>query len=165
MSAAAPSQKATFFLDLGFLDEKTLEGLERVPTEYWALPRPLTKGWGSGAVWNRIEARFTRPDVAFGVRDGIPPDVLAIDRKRGHEWRNLPFPDRHFKFGYWDPPYDHLYRREGLEIWRTCQRLAILHTHVYPTSWFEGAKREAMVAITMGPLKRIRILQLFRRAP
>ena len=56
-----------------------------------------------------------------------------------------------------------LFKPECLEIWRCCKKLAILHTHVYPTSWMKDAKRIAMVAITMGSLKQVRILQIFQK--
>lgn len=128
---------------------------------FWPLPRPLTKHWGSGKTWQRICREIGTPDVAFGVTDGIPERVLSIDHSTGYEWRALPFKDNQFTFGYWDPPYDKLYKPEGIEIWRTCKKLAVLHTHVYPTSWFSGAARSGMFAVTMGPLKQIRCLQVF----
>lgn len=131
---------------------------------YWALPRPLTKTWGSGQVFRRICENEGAPDVAFGVTDGIPSDILGIDRKNGYEWAALPFKDNQFKFGYWDPPYDTMYKKEGLEIWRTCQQLAILHILIYPRSWFYDAIRIGMYAVTMGPMKKIRCLQVFRKA-
>ena len=129
---------------------------------FWPLPRPMTKHWGNGPVfWQRLSETFGEPDAVFGVTDGIPNGPVHIDLSTGHDWKSLPFRDRQFNFGYWDPPYDHLYKPECVEIWRTCQRLAILHTHVYPTSWMVGAKRTGMVAATMGPLKQIRVLQVF----
>jgi len=130
---------------------------------FWSCQRPLTRKWGSGEVFRRIEKAFGRPDVAFGKTDGIPDDVLAIDLKTGYDWKSLPFPDNHFSFGYWDPPYDRLYKREGMEIWRVCKRLAILHIYIWPISWLQNARREAMIAITMGPMKQIRCLQVFRK--
>jgi hypothetical protein len=123
----------------------------------------MTRHWGSGQVLDRVCQGFGVPDVAFGKTDGIPDYIKAVDRNNGYEWRSLPFGDDEFAFGYWDPPYDKLYKPEAQEIWRCCQRLAILHTHVYPTSWFARAKREAMVAVTMGPLKQVRCLQVFRK--
>jgi hypothetical protein len=131
--------------------------------DLWALPRPLTKHWGSGEVWNRICKTIGVPDVAFGKTDGIPDHILSVDKTHGFLWATLPFEDNEFDFGYWDPPYDKLYKPECLEIWRTTKKLAILHTHVYPTSWMKNAKRIATVAITMGPLKQIRCLQLFSK--
>jgi hypothetical protein len=131
---------------------------------FWPCRRPLTKHWGSDSVFGRIEQQFGCPDVAFGKTDGIPDEVLAVDLNTGFDWNLLPFVENHFAFGYWDPPYDKLYRPEAREIWRTCRRLAILHTHIYPRAWFNGATREAMVAVTMGPLKRVRCLQIFRKA-
>lgn len=120
-------------------------------------------------MFTRIEKQFGRPDAAFGVRDGIPEDVEKVDLAFGLDWKTLPFKDNQFAFGYWDPPYPPavkgLMKPEALEIWRTCRRLAILHTHVYPISWFPGAVREAMVAVTMGPLKVIRVLQVYRKTP
>jgi len=138
---------------------------EGVEFGFWALPRPLTSGWGSGAVWQRMIAEgLGTPDAAFGVRDNIPAGVTGIDRSTGYEWASLEFPDSHFAFGYWDPPYDHLYKNEGIEIWRTVRRIAILHTHIWPRSWLVGAIRRGMYAITMGPMKQIRCLQVFEKA-
>jgi len=131
--------------------------------DYWACQRPLTKRWGSGQVFDRTVRKLGKPDVAFGKTDGIPDGTLAIDKNTGYEWANLPFPDNNFEFGYWDPPYDHLYKKEGQEIWRVCKRLAILHTHIWPRAWLVDAQREAMVAITMGPMKQIRCLQVFKK--
>ena len=138
----------------------------QVTFDFWPCRRPLTKHWGSDSVWGRIERQFGRPEVAFGATDGIPAGVTIIDRNNGHEWRSMPWlDDNAFGFGYWDPPYDKLYKPEAQEIWRTVRRLAILHTHVYPRAWFVGAVREAMIAVTMGPLKQMRCLQLFRKGP
>lgn len=144
--------------------KKPLRPNDEIRFGYWAVPRPLTKNWGSGQVFKRICDNEGSPDVAFGVTDGIPSDVLAIDRTTGYEWANLPFEDNQFQFGYWDPPYDHMYKKEGIEIWRTCQRLAILHVLIYPRSWFYDAIRIGMYAVTMGPMKQIRCLQVFRKA-
>ena len=131
----------------------------------WAIPRPMTKGWGSGQIWQRICEGFGVPDVAFGKTDGIPEGVQFVDRNNGYEWADLPFENDEFAFGYWDPPYDKLYKPEAQEIWRCCRKLAILHTRTYPTSWFEDAKRVAAVGVTMGPLKVIRHLQIFDKVP
>ena len=137
----------------------------KVTFDFWPLPRPMTKGWGNGEqFWRRLCDVFGEPDVVFGKTDGIPEGTLAIDRNTGYEWTELPYPSDQFNFGYWDPPYDKLYAPECREIWRTCQRLAILHTHIYPTSWMVGAMRTGMVAVTMGPLKRVRCLQVFKKA-
>ena len=131
--------------------------------DFWACQRPLTKHWGSGQVFTRIQQKIGGVDVAFGKTDGIPDGVLAIDKTNGYEWAALPFGDDEFLFGYWDPSYDHLYKKEGQEIWRTCQRLAILHTYIWPRAWLKDSIREAMIAVTMGPMKQIRCLQVFRK--
>lgn len=142
---------------------------------YWALTRPRTTKWGSGEIFQRIEAQFGHIQIAFGATDGIPEGVTIVDKKNGHDWRSLPFiADSIYDFGYWDPPYHNeksgpgnrakLFRPEAREIWRCVKRLAILHTHVYPRAWFAAAIREAMVAVTYGPLKQVRILQIFRKA-
>lgn len=137
---------------------------EGVEFGFWALPRPLTEGWGSGDVWRRMCAEIgDTPDVSFGKTDQIPGGILAVDHKTGYEWAALPFEDNQFKFGYWDPPYDHLYKKEGVEIWRTCRKIAILHTHIWPRSWLNGAIRKGMYAITMGPMKQMRCLQVFEK--
>ena len=142
--------------------EEGVNDVSGVTFDFWPLPRAMTRHWGNGShFWQRMVKLFGEPDAAFGVTDGIPEGPMKIDRNTGYEWADLPFSDNQFRFGYWDPPYDKLYRPEGIEIWRTCQKLAIYHTHVYPTSWFIGAKRTGMVAVTQGPLKQIRILQVF----
>ena len=130
---------------------------------FWACQRPLTHKWGSGQVFDRISRELGIPDVAFGKTDGIPSGVQYIDFENSYDWTSLPFEDNHFDFGYWDPPYDKLYKQEGQEIWRTCKRLAILHTHIWPRAWLNGGSREAMIAVTMGPMKQIRCLQVFRK--
>ena len=132
-------------------------------TGYWALPRPMTRKWGSGEVWNRICKNIAIPDVAFGKTDGIPDGILAVDLNTKYNWLDLPFEDNIFAFGYWDPPYDRLYKPEGVEIWRTCRMMAVLHEFVYPTSWFANAKRTHMYTVTFGPLKRVRALQVFTK--
>lgn len=135
----------------------------RVYFDFFPLPRPMTKHWGSGKIIARIRAVFGEIDLAFGATDGIPDDILKIDLNTGFNWINLPFKDNEFGFGYWDPPYDKLYKPEGKEIWRVCNKLAILHTYIYPTSWFKDAIRVGMVAVTYGPLKQIRCLQIFEK--
>ncbi len=148
-------------------DTLTPRGSGEVKFGFWATMRPLTRKWGSGQVWDRIVKHLGQPEVAFGKTDGIPPGILAIDRRTGYEWAELPFEDNQFSFGYWDPPYNHLYKHEGMEIWRTTRRLAILHTHVWPRAWLEKvsgpATREAMIAVTMGPMKATRCLQVWRK--
>ena len=111
----------------------------KVRFDFWPLPRPMTKGWGSGSLAQRLIDGFGQFDVAFGKTDGIPDEIMAVDLNTGYDWKELPFENNQFNFGYWDPPYDKLYKKEGQEIWRTVKRLAILHTHIYPTSWFENA--------------------------
>lgn len=131
--------------------------------DFWACQRPLTTHWGSGQVLGRITEKFGKPDVVFGKQDQVPDEFLAIDLNTGYNWLKLPFEDNKFEFGYWDPPYDRLYKKEGMEIWRCVRRIAILHTYIFPRAWLKGAVREGMVAITMGPLKQIRCLQVFRK--
>ena len=133
--------------------------------DFWPLPRPMTKHWGNGPrFWERLCETFQTPDVVFGATDGIPDGPQVVDLNNGYDWKDLPFEVNQFEFGYWDPPYDRLYKPEGLEIWKTVRALAILHTHVYPTSWFWQAIRIGMVAVTMGPLKQVRILQVFTKS-
>lgn len=142
-------------------------GAMTVKFDFWACQRPLTHGWGSGQVFPRLSLAFGKPDIVFGSTDNIPPGTPTLDLKNGYDWKRLPFQTQTFRFGYWDPPYPKvqgsMMKREGQEIWRVCHRLAILSTHIYPRSWFPGAIREGMVAVTMGPLKQIRCLQVFKR--
>jgi hypothetical protein len=137
--------------------------MSSITFDFWACQRPLTHKWGSGQVFDRISRQFGKPDAAFGKTDGIPEGVFSVDLKNGYDWNKLPFEDNKFPFGYWDPPYDKMYKREGMEIWRTCQQLAILHTHMFPRAWLKDSERVALVAVTMGPLKQIRCLQIFRK--
>lgn len=139
------------------------KGNGKIVFDFWACQRPLTAHWGSGQVYGRILAQFGAIDAAFGKTDGIPDGILAVDLNTGYDWKALPFGDNQFAFGYWDPPYDKLYKREGQEIWRCCRRLAILHTHIWPRAWLKGANREAMVAVTMGPMKAMRCVQIFNK--
>ena len=135
--------------------------------DFWACQRPLTHHWGSGQVFNRIEKKFGKIDCAFGKQDQIPDSCFAVDKNNGYDWKDLKFKDNQFNFGYWDPPYPPavkgLMKKEALEIWRCCKKLAILHTYVYPRSWFKDSKRIGMVAVTFGPLKVIRILQVLEK--
>jgi hypothetical protein len=119
--------------------------------------------------------------VAFGLTDGVPAGVTTVDINPSNnptyvaDWKCLPFEDQQFEFGFIDPPYYRLdktgkatlkpclFKKECVEAWRCCRRLAILHNFVYPRSWFEGARREAMVCVTMGPLKATRMLNVFIR--
>jgi hypothetical protein len=131
--------------------------------DFWACQRPLTHHWGSGDVFVRIEKNLRKIDCAFGRTDQIPESCFAVDKNTGYDWIALPFTDNQFEFGYWDPPYDRMYKKEGMEIWRCCKSLAILHTHIFPIAWLKDAKRVAMIAVTMGPLKQIRCLQVFEK--
>lgn len=98
-----------------------------VDFDFWACQRPLTHHWGSGDVFTRIEKNLGKIDVAFGKQDQIPDTCFAVDKNNGYDWIKLPFKDNQFEFGYWDPPYDKMYKHEGIEIWRCCKKLAILH--------------------------------------
>ena len=131
--------------------------------DFWACQRPLTRRWGSGQVFQRIEKTFGKPDSAFGKTDGIPNEIFSIDKNNGYDWIDLPFEDNRFEFGYWDPPYDRMYKKEGMEIWRCCKKLAILHTHIFPRAWLKNSIRVGMIAVTFGPLKQIRCLQIFKK--
>ena len=146
-----------------------IEKNSSVKFDFWACQRPLTHHWGSGQVEKRLVKDFGQIDVAFGKQDQISEGITTIDSDASvnptviADWKKLPFEDNHFNFGYWDPPYDKLYKKEGMEIWRVCKRLAILHTFIFPRAWLKEGVREGMIAITMGPLKQIRCLQIFRK--
>jgi len=137
--------------------------MSKIIFDFWACQRPLTKHWGSGQVYDRICKNIGKIDVVFGKTDNIPDGVIVVDKNINYDWLNMPYEENQFEFGYWDPPYDHLYKKEGQAIWKVCKRLAILYTHIFPIVWLIGAKREAMIAITMGPLKQIRCLQIFKK--
>ena len=152
--------------------EKELLEKSEVMFGFWSCQRPFTKHWGSGnQFWDRFVKNFGEPDIVFGKQDTIPKNIITVDNDKKVKptyclnWNKLPFKKNQFKFGYWDPPYDHLYKKETIEISRVCKKLAILHTYIYPTSWLGGGdfKRIGMIAITFGPMKQIRILQIFER--
>ena len=152
-----------YLRQIGRRDILSCAGQNKITFDFWACQRPLTRRWGSGQVFGRISRQFGVPDVAFGKTDNIPDNTFYVDKSNGYDWNKLPFPDNNFSFGYWDPPYDKMYKHEGLEIWRTCRKLAILHTHIFPRSWLVDAERIGMIAVTMGPLKQIRCLQIFKK--
>lgn len=142
-----------------------------------ALPRPRTGKWGSGVLLDRIEKIWGKMDVIFGKMDNV--DGFTVDRNPEVnpsvvcDWADMPFEDRHFQQGYWDPPYIgwtdadkgiHYHRLEPCyrEIQRIiARRLFILSPLVYPAPI--GFKRVAVVGVTYGPNKIIRALQGFER--
>ena len=153
---------------------------DRVYTDLWACPRPLTRHWGSGTLFDRIAEHYGKPDIVFGKQDQIPDGIptVDIDPKVNPsyllDWAKMDcFKDGQFKFGYWDPPYlAKIDDKEGVhynrlepcyrEIARVCSwRLAILHPLLYPKP--DHYHRIAVIAITYGPNKVIRCLQVFQR--
>ena len=144
----------------------------------WALPRPLTRHWGQGReLLERMNRAGWSPDVVFGKQDFIPDHVTSIDKDPDTHpthianWADLPFADDSFRTGYWDPPYlgyigpdgdvhydrlDASYREIGRVV---SDRLVILSPLIYPA--LRGWRREAIIAITYGPNKIIRALQVF----
>lgn len=149
----------------------------KVITELWACPRQRTSRWGCPSILERMIKRFGKPDMCLGKTDGIPEDIVTIDKNPNMEptiiadWDMLPFKDNSFQFGFWDPPYDNRYSKGWKELFRVCsERVAILHQLVYPNplkSWGGGAyigwEHEAVIGITTGPNMRIRSLQLWRK--
>lgn len=143
----------------------------------WALPRPLTSHWGSGMVLKKIENLWGKCDVIFGKQDQVDGLTIDIDPATNPSivanWENLPFSDNHFSIVYWDPPYlgyigedgDVHYSRLQKSFDEICrviaERIFILSPLIYPCPL--GFKREAVIAITMGPNKIIRSLQCFTR--
>ena len=118
----------------------------------------------------QIEKQFGKVDWIFGNTSGIIPYKKSVDKDINTDvdyhwdWKYMPaLSDNYCNFSYWDPPYDKLYKKEGQEIWRCSRKLAILHIYIYPISWFKNAKRIGMIAVTMGPLKKIRCLQIFEK--
>lgn len=148
-----------------------IESLEkasgRVKFDFWPCMRQMTHRWGCSQVLSRLIESVGKPDICFGKTDGIPSDIPTVDRNPDvnptHclDWKDLPFNENQFNFGFWDPPYDKLYMKELREIWRVCKRLAILHQLVYQKP--HNAKRTHMIAVTTGPRMRIRCLQVFEK--
>ena len=143
----------------------------------WALPRPTTKHWGSGLLLSRIEQVWGKCDVIFGKQDNVEGFTVDSDKSVNPSvvasWESMPFHNEQFGQGYWDPPYlgyigdagdVHYSRMEKCwhEISRVLsERLLIISPLVYPC--LDGWKREAVIAVTMGPNKIIRCLQCFAR--
>lgn len=144
----------------------------------WALPRPLTRHWGQGEeLMQRIGAMWGQPDIIFGKQDTVEGLTVDADASASPtvvaDWSALPFRDRAFRFGYWDPPYlghigengDVHYDRMDACLREMCrvvdERLIILSPLIYPCP--KGWRREAVIAATMGPNKVIRAVQAFLR--
>lgn len=119
---------------------------------------------------------FGYPDIIFGKQDNVGGLTIDNDIEQRPEvvadWARLPFEDEAFDFGYWDPPYFgyigvdgdvHYNRLQPCydEICRVSKRLALLSPLIYPKpqNWI----RKAVIAITYGPNKIIRALQVFER--
>lgn len=139
----------------------------KVFTDLWATPRPRTRKWGCGELIRQLEVKFGKFDAFFGKTDGVPENAISVDINPDSkptvvaDWKSLPFEDETFGFVFWDPPYDRLYRQELKEIARVSKRMALLHEYVQPliADW----EREVVLGITMGPNRRIRCLQIWRR--
>lgn len=145
----------------------------------WALPRPLTKKWGSGALVERIKQTWGPPDIVFGKQDQVSGPWVTVDKDSKvkptivADWCALPFKDKSFKFSYWDPPYLGYVGKDGdvhynrmdnclREICRvSSERIVILSPLIYPCP--ENWKRDAVISCTYGPNKIIRAVQSFVR--
>lgn len=147
---------------------------------FWALPRPLTSHWGQGEeLMQRIAALWGEPDIIFGKQDtvaGLTVDAdAAMEPSVVADWSAMPFVDKAYTFGYWDPPYlghvgedgDVHYDRMDACLREICrilsQRLVILSPLIYPCP--PGWDREGIIAVTYGPNKVIRACQSFVRSP
>lgn len=143
----------------------------------WAMPRPTTHRWGSGAVLSRIE-EIWGCDIIFGKTDQV--SGITVDKNPGvnptfvADWVDMSFAgDDEYGVGYWDPPYLGYIGPEGdvhysrlepclREICRILSdKLFILSPLIYPCP--KGWKRIAVIAITFGPNKIIRCLQGFQK--
>ena len=149
----------------------------KVYSGLWALPRPLTRHWGSGKLQERLEQIWGKCSVIFGKQDQVYGLSIDIDESTHPtvvaDWAALPFADNTFKSGFWDPPYFGHIGRDGdvhysrlescrKEICRVLScRLFILSPLIYPCML--GWKRVAVIAVTFGPNKIIRCLQGFER--
>lgn len=134
---------------------------------WWSVIREFTTKWGCNSLLRRLSKEYETPDICFGKTDGIPDDMITVDIDPDNDptyvcdWKELPFENNQFRFGFWDPPYDSLYMKEFKEIWRVCRKLAILHTYFYPKP--RNSKRVMMIAVSYGPMKQIRCVQIFRK--
>ncbi len=140
----------------------------RVPTLFWAMDRPRTSVWGAGRVYARAKRMFGAADLVVGRSDGWFLGSITVDIRPEAaptvvaDWSHMPFRDGAFEQAFWDPFYDGRYDPGLREILRVTRfRLLLLHTLIYPQA--EGWFKEAMIAITLGPNKRIRCLQVWRR--
>ena len=141
----------------------------------WALPRPLTSHWGSGAIMERIEKVFGKCDIIFGKQDQVEGFTVdkdpSVNPSLVSEWADMDLANNSFHQGYWDPPYlgyigedgDVHYNRMNPSLMEICrvvsERLLILSPLIYPCP--RGWEREAVIAVTYGPNKIIRSLQGF----
>ena len=120
----------------------------RLLSGLWALERPKTSHWGSGDILDRITKIWGKPDIIFGKQDQADGFTVDIDPTNKPsvvaDWACMPFSDKQFASGYWDPPYlgeigedrDVHYNRMDkcyAEICRVLsERLFILSPLVYP---------------------------------
>jgi len=150
-------------------EESPIE-VNSVYTTQWAERRQLTGKWGCPTIIGRM-IKFLNdvPDIYFGVTDGIrDKTATTVDINPANhptviaDWADLPFEDGQFDFAFWDPVYDRLYPECLREILRvTRRRIAILHQIIYPNP--VGWIKRAMIAVTTGPIMRVRELQIYDR--
>lgn len=148
----------------------------------WATDRPRTGHWGSGQVLDRLIAlgdilHWSTPDIIFGKQDQVTGFTIdndpAVRPSVVADWAALPFADAAFTYGFWDPPYLSTTDKNAMihynlllpclrEICRVvASRIAILHPMIYACP--DGWRRSAVIAVTMGPMKVTRALQIFHR--
>jgi hypothetical protein len=149
------------------IDEEGMPSQQIVYQDFWACPRQITLKWGCKDIITRMVDLIDTPDVCFGKTDGIPEGIPTVDINPDSKptylcnWQKMPFEDNQFNFGFWDPPYNKIYKKSYKEIWRCCKTLAVLHQIIVPMP--VNSTRTHMIAITTGPMQRIRCLQVFKK--
>ncbi len=108
--------------------------------------------------------------VTLDILPSVHPTIVG-------DMNSLPFADRTFRCGFFDPPYNGPYKRAVNELLRVCsEKAAVLHERdiapgyigvnglrVPPQEW--GWRREASVLLLCGNDARVRCLNLFRHEP
>jgi hypothetical protein len=152
------------------IENKSVDrGSGKIVFDFWACPRQMTGKWGCPTILERVYEEIGKPDVYFGLTDGInDKEGVTVDIDESNnpdvvsDWKDMPFENGEFEFGFWDPPYDRLYPRCFEEIRRVVsKRIAILHQLIYENP--QGWHKTHLIAITTGPRMRMRCLQVYER--
>lgn len=109
--------------------------------------------------------------VNVDINPAVEPDVLA-------SMHQLPFPDGHFAFTLWDPPYGRHWAqkyyhqrhlrigaafKEVVRVTKPGGHIALLYQYPIAVTAMEGLQTVALHGILCGPQKHLRLLQVWQK--